>query len=178
MFLQSNEHVGTPLRRRQSELIQPRQSLEGDLDCEVLVVGAGSAAAHTRCGWSKADARYASSEASRIATGAPGATAGRRCPAGPATCRRWRAASATRRRTPSLDGMLWAAGEMRELPQRHGFDCDYWSATYGRRSCRAGSACSTTWQAEANRRWGYEGYASWRRTELPEWIASERYPGP
>ena len=73
------------------------------------------------------------------------------------------------------DGMLWAAGEMRELPQRHGFDCDYrvghlWTAILPRRV-----GLLYDWQAEANRRWGYEGLRFVAKDELPEWIASERY---
>ncbi|MCR3858142.1 FAD-dependent oxidoreductase, partial [Pseudomonas aeruginosa] len=47
MFLQSNEHVGTYYAAVNPELIQPRQALEGDLDCEVLVVGAGFSGLHT-----------------------------------------------------------------------------------------------------------------------------------
>ncbi|MGC3423756.1 FAD-dependent oxidoreductase, partial [Pseudomonas aeruginosa] len=50
MFLHSNEHVGTYYPAVNPELIEPRQSLEGDLDCEVVGVGAGVSALHTALG--------------------------------------------------------------------------------------------------------------------------------
>ncbi len=136
MFLQSNEHVGTYYAAVNPELIQPRQSLEGDLDCEVLVVGAGFSGLHTALRLVEGGRQVCVIEASRIA---------------------------------------WAAGEMRELPQRHGFDCDYrvghlWTAILPRRV-----GLLYDWQAEANRRWGYEGLRFVAKDELPEWIASERY---
>ena len=73
------------------------------------------------------------------------------------------------------DSMRWAAGEMRELPQRHGFDVDYrvgslWTAVLERRVELLREA-----QRDAEQKWGYDAMRLIERDELPEWIDSPRY---
>lgn len=175
MFLQSNEHVGTYYAAVNPELIQPRQSLEGDLDCEVLVVGAGFSGLHTALRLVEGGRQVCVIEASRIAWAASGRNGGQALPGWSSDLPPLEADLGYEGARRLWDGMLWAAGEMRELPQRHGFDCDYrvghlWTAILPRRV-----GLLYDWQAEANRRWGYEGLRFVAKDELPEWIASERY---
>ncbi|NQD96678.1 FAD-binding oxidoreductase, partial [Pseudomonas sp. CrR25] len=73
------------------------------------------------------------------------------------------------------DSMRWAAAELRELPQRHGFDVDYrqgslWTAVQQRRVGQLQEA-----QADAEAKWGYDAMRLIRGDELAEWIASPRY---
>ncbi len=175
MFLQSNEHVGTYYAAVNPELIQPRQALEGDLDCEVLVVGAGFSGLHTALRLVEGGRQVCVIEASRIAWAASGRNGGQALPGWSSDLPPLEADLGYEGARRLWDGMLWAAGEMRELPQRHGFDCDYrvghlWTAILPRRV-----GLLYDWQAEANRRWGYEGLRFVAKDELPEWIASERY---
>lgn len=175
MFLQSNEHVGTYYAAVNPELIQSRQSLEGDLDCEVLVVGAGFSGLHTALRLVEGGRQVCVIEASRIAWAASGRNGGQALPGWSSDLPPLEADLGYEGARRLWDGMLWAAGEMRELPQRHGFDCDYrvghlWTAILPRRV-----GLLYDWQAEANRRWGYEGLRFVAKDELPEWIASGRY---
>ncbi|HHX4415283.1 TPA: NAD(P)/FAD-dependent oxidoreductase, partial [Pseudomonas aeruginosa] len=175
MFLQSNEHVGTYYAAVNPELIQPRQALEGDLDCEVLVVGAGFSGLHTALRLVEGGRQVCVIEASRIAWAASGRNGGQALPGWSSDLPPLEADLGYEGARRLWEGMLWAAGEMRELPQRHGFDCDYrvghlWTAILPRRV-----GLLYDWQAEANRRWGYEGLRFVAKDELPEWIASERY---
>ncbi|MEQ0921328.1 FAD-binding oxidoreductase, partial [Pseudomonas aeruginosa] len=80
MFLQSNEHVGTYYAAVNPELIQPRQALEGDLDCEVLVVGAGFSGLHTALRLVEGGRQVCVIEASRIAWAASGRNGGQALP--------------------------------------------------------------------------------------------------
>ena len=157
MFLRSTEPVGTYYAGANPELIQPREALREPLECEVLVIGAGFSGLHTALQLAEGGRQVCMIEASRIAWAASGRNGGQALPGwssdlGPieddlgheGALRLWQ-------------GMLWAAHELRDLPQRHGFDCDYrvghlWTAVLKR---RVGSLYD--WQAEANRRWGYEG---------------------
>lgn len=175
MFLRSTEPVSTYYAAANPELLEPRPPLDGPLDCEVLVIGAGFSGLHTALQLAEGGRQVCMIEASRIAWAASGRNGGQALPGwssdlGPieddlgheGALRLWQ-------------GMLWAARELRELPQRHGFDCDYrvghlWAAVLPRRV-----GLLYDWQAEANRRWNYEGLRFVPREELPEWIASERY---
>ena len=175
MFLRSTEPVGTYYAGANPELIQPREALREPLDCDVLVIGAGFSGLHTALQLVEGGRQVCMIEASRIAWAASGRNGGQALPGwssdlGPieddlgheGALRLWQ-------------GMLWAALELRDLPQRHGFDCDYrighlWTAVLPR---RVGALYD--WQAEANRRWGYEGLQFIPREDLPQWIASDRY---
>ncbi|WP_259758942.1 NAD(P)/FAD-dependent oxidoreductase [Pseudomonas sp. GCEP-101] len=175
MFLRSTEPVGTYYAGANPELIQPREALREPLDCDVLVIGAGFSGLHTALQLIEGGRQVCMIEASRIAWAASGRNGGQALPGwssdlGPieddlgheGALRLWQ-------------GMLWAALELRDLPQRHGFDCDYrighlWTAVLPR---RVGALYD--WQAEANRRWGYEGLQFIPREDLPQWIASDRY---
>jgi hypothetical protein len=65
--------------------------------------------------------------------------------------------------------------EMRELPQRHGFDIDYrpgslWTAVLPRRVKMLEEALH-----DAEHKWGYDALRLIGRDELPQWIDSPRY---
>ncbi len=73
------------------------------------------------------------------------------------------------------DSMRWAAGEIRALPGRHGFDIDYragslWAAVRPRRVALLHEA-----RDEAAQRWGYDALRVIPRDEMSEWIGSARY---
>lgn len=67
MFLQSNKHVDAYYAIVNPELIQPRQSPEGDLDCEMLVVDTGFSGLYTALRLVEGRRRVCAIEASRIA---------------------------------------------------------------------------------------------------------------
>lgn len=71
--------------------------------------------------------------------------------------------------------MCWAADELRELPQRHGFDIDYrlgslWTAVLPRRVKMLEEALH-----DAESKWGSDALRLISRDELPQWIDSPRY---
>jgi glycine/D-amino acid oxidase-like deaminating enzyme len=71
--------------------------------------------------------------------------------------------------------MCWAADEMSELPERHGFDIDYrvgslWTAVLPRRVKMLEEALH-----DARHKWGYDALRLIGRDELPQWIDSPRY---
>jgi glycine/D-amino acid oxidase-like deaminating enzyme len=71
--------------------------------------------------------------------------------------------------------MRWASEELRELPGRHGFDCDYrpghlWTSVMPRRV-----SLLTEWQREASHKWGHDDLQFIPREQLSEWVASDRY---
>jgi len=73
------------------------------------------------------------------------------------------------------DSMCWAARELHELPQRHGFDVDYrqgslWTAVLPRRVKLLEEA-----RREAQEKFDYDCLRLIGREELPEWIDSPRY---
>ncbi|KAF1052324.1 MAG: Gamma-glutamylputrescine oxidoreductase [Stenotrophomonas maltophilia] len=175
MFLRSAEPVGTYYAGANPELLQPRSALDGALDCDVLVIGAGFSGLHTALQLAEAGRQVCVIEASRIAWAASGRNGGQALLGWSSDLGPIEADLGHEGALRLWQGMLWAAAELRDLPQRHGFDCDYrighlWTAVLPR---RVGSLYD--WQAEANRRWGYEGLRFVPREELPEWIASERY---
>jgi glycine/D-amino acid oxidase-like deaminating enzyme len=73
------------------------------------------------------------------------------------------------------DSMRWAAQELRDLPGRHNFDCDYraghlWTSVMPRRN-----AILHEWQHEASHKWGHDALQFIPREALPYWVASDRY---
>lgn len=104
-----------------------------------------------------------------------GATAGRRFWASSCDMPPLEKALGIERARRLWDGMSWAARELRELPERHGFDCDYrrghlWTAVLPRRV-----TLLHEWQEEAAYKWGHRALQFVSREQMPEWVASERY---
>lgn len=175
MFLQSSQPVGTYYAAANPDLLQPRAQLTDALEVEVLVIGAGFSGLHTALQLAEGGRQVCVIEASRIAWAASGRNGGQALPGWSSDLGPIEADLGHEGALRLWQGMLWAAREMRDLPQRHGFDCDYrvghlWTAVLPRRV-----GMLEEWQGEAARRWGYEGLQMVSRAELPQWIGSERY---
>ncbi len=175
MFNQSDQHVASYYAGTYPAPIPLRPALSGHEDADVLVIGAGFSGLHTALRLSLAGKRVVVLEASRVAWAASGRNGGQALLGWSCDMPPLEAALGTERARQLWESMRWAAREVRELPQRHGFDIDYrpgslWAAVLPRRVALLQEA-----QREAVEKWGYDSMRFIPRAEMPEWIGSERY---
>ncbi|MND69657.1 Gamma-glutamylputrescine oxidoreductase [compost metagenome] len=175
MFKQSAQHVGTYYAQTYPGSIPLRPTQAGSEDTDVLIIGAGFSGLHTGLRLALAGKRVTLLEASRVAWAASGRNGGQALLGWSCDMPPLEKALGLERTRRLWDSMRWAADEMRELPQRHGFDVDYrvgslWTAVQQRRVKLLEEA-----QADAIHKWGYDQMRLIGRDELPEWIASPRY---
>ncbi len=140
-----------------------------------VIIGAGFSGLHTALRLALAGKRVTLLEASRVAWAASGRNGGQAILGWSCDMPPLEAALGHERARRLWDGMRWAAKEVRELPGRHGFDCDYrpghlWTSVMPRRV-----GLLTEWQHEASHKWGMTVCSFIERAQLPEWVASERY---
>jgi len=175
MFNQSERHVASYYAGTYPAPIPLRPALSSREDADVLVIGAGFSGLHTALRLSLAGKRVVTLEASRVAWAASGRNGGQALLGWSCDMPPLEAALGVERARQLWDSMRWAAREIRELPQRHGFDIDYrpgslWAAVLPRRIALLQEA-----QREAVEKWGYDQMRFIPRAEMPEWIGSERY---
>lgn len=174
MFKQSAQHVGTYYAGTYGQiLLRPR--LEGREDRDILIIGGGFSGLHTALRLALSGKSVTVLEASRVAWAASGRNGGQALPG-------WSCDMPPLEKALSLEGarqlwdsMVWAAEEMRDLPQRHGFDIDYRrGAIYTAVLPRRVRLLQENFD-DAVHKWGYEHLRFIPREELPQWIASPRY---
>ena len=175
MFKQSAQHVVSYYAATFPGSIPLRSTLQETLQADVLIIGGGFSGLHTALRLTAAGKKVVVLEASRLAWAASGRNGGQAllgwsCDMPP--LEKALGMACTRR---LWDSMVWAAEEIRQLPQRHGFDIDYrpgslWTAVLPRRVGMLAEALE-----EAQHKWGYDQLRLIGRDELPEWIGSERY---
>ena len=175
MFKQSAQHVASYYAATFPGSIPLRSTLQETLQADVLIIGGGFSGLHTALRLTAAGKKVVVLEASRLAWAASGRNGGQAllgwsCDMPP--LEKALGMACTRR---LWDSMVWAAEEIRQLPQRHGFDIDYrpgslWTAVLPRRVGMLAEALE-----EAQHKWGYDQLRLIGRDELPEWIGSERY---
>ncbi|WP_422421862.1 NAD(P)/FAD-dependent oxidoreductase [Pseudomonas sp. GZD-222] len=175
MFKQSAQHVASYYARTYPGAIPLRPTLHERLDTEVLIIGAGFSGLHTALRLALAGKRVTLLEASRVAWAASGRNGGQALLGWSCDMPPLEKALGLERARQLWDSMCWAAGEMRELPGRHGFEVDYrsgslWTAVLPRRVGMLREA-----QREAVEKWGYDKLQLIEREALPEWIDSPRY---
>ncbi|SDI21149.1 Glycine/D-amino acid oxidase [Pseudomonas benzenivorans] len=175
MFKQSAQHVASYYARTYPGPIPLRPTLAGREETEVLIVGAGFSGLHTALRLALAGKRVCLLEVSRVAWAASGRNGGQALLGWSCDMPPLEKALGLERSRRLWDSMRWAAAELRELPQRHGFEVDYrrgslWTAVLPRRVRLLQEA-----QADALAKWGYAALRLIGRDELPEWIASPRY---
>lgn len=175
MFKQSTQHLRTYYSASCRELLCERQPLRGAQSTEVLVIGAGFSGLHTALRLALAGKRVILLEASRVAWAASGRNGGQAILGWSCDMPPLEKALGLERARRLWDSMRWAAAEIRALPERHGFDCDYrpghlWTSVMPRRV-----ALLHEWQEQAAHKWGHDQLRFVPRQELPEWVASERY---
>ncbi|TPG76182.1 NAD(P)/FAD-dependent oxidoreductase [Pseudomonas arsenicoxydans] len=175
MFQQSAQHVASYYAHSCADRLTTRPALSGEHDTDILIIGAGFSGLHTALRLALAGKRVTMLEASRVAWAASGRNGGQAILGWSCDMPPLEAALGYERARRLWDGMRWAAQELRELPARHGFDCDYraghlWTSVMQRRV-----GLLTEWQREASHKWGHHGLQLISREQLPDWIASERY---
>lgn len=131
MFKQSAQHVASYYAQTYPTTIPLRPALEGALDTDVLIIGAGFSGLHTALRLALAGKRVVVLEASRVAWAASGRNGGQALLGWSCDMPPLEKALGVERARRLWDSMRWAAEEMRELPERHGFDVDYRSAACG-----------------------------------------------
>ncbi|MFJ5282945.1 NAD(P)/FAD-dependent oxidoreductase [Pseudomonas sp. NPDC088429] len=175
MFQQSTQHVDSYYAHSCADILRERPALEGEQHTDVVIIGAGFSGLHTALRLALAGKRVTLLEASRVAWAASGRNGGQAILGWSCDMPPLEAALGHERAKRLWDGMRWAAQELRELPGRHGFDCDYrpghlWTSVMPRRV-----GLLTEWQHEASHKWGHDALRFIAREQLPEWVASERY---
>ena len=175
MFKQSAQHIGTYYAGTYPGPIPLRPRLQEALQCDVLIIGGGFSGLHSALRLALAGKKVVLLEASRLAWAASGRNGGQALPGWSCDMPPLEKALGIERARRLWDGMTWAARELRELPQRHGFDCDYrhghlWTAVLPRRV-----ALLHEWQEEAAYKWGHRALQFVSREQMPQWVASERY---
>lgn len=175
MFKQSAQHIGTYYAGTFPSPMPLRPRLEEQLDCDVVIVGGGFSGLHSALRLALAGKRVVLLEASRVAWAASGRNGGQALLGWSCDMPPLETALGQERTRRLWDSMCWAAEEMRELPQRHGFDIDYrvgslWTAVRQRRVADLQEA-----RRDLEQKWGYGQMRFISRDELPEWIASPRY---
>ncbi|MEW9678797.1 NAD(P)/FAD-dependent oxidoreductase [Pseudomonas sp. TE50-2] len=175
MFKQSAQHVASYYARTYPTTIPLRPTLQGDHDTDILIVGAGFSGLHTALRLTLAGQRVTLLEASRVAWAASGRNGGQALLGWSCDMPPLERALGLERSRRLWDSMCWAARELRELPQRHGFDVDYrlgslWTAVLPRRVKLLEDA-----RREAQEKFDYDCLRLIDREELPEWIDSPRY---
>lgn len=175
MFKQSAQHVSSYYAATYPEPLQLRPTLKESLCADVLIIGGGFSGLHCALQLLQAGKRVVVLEASRLAWAASGRNGGQ-------ALLGWSCDMPPFETTLGLSGaqQLWrsmqlAATEMRELPQRYGFDIDYrsgslYTAVLGRRVAQLQAA-----EREAHEKWDSPGVRFIAGEELREWIGSDRY---
>src|SRR5690349_12756634 len=156
MFKQSAQHIASYYAQTYPTRIPLRPTLQGRHDTDILIVGAGFSGLHTALRLTMAGKRVTLLEASRVAWAASGRNGGQALLGWSCDMPPLEKALGVERTRRLWDSMCWAADEIRELPQRHGFDIDYrlgslWTAVLPRRVKMLEEALH-----DAETKWGYD----------------------
>ena len=174
MFASSSQHIASYYA--QSATWPEFPALKDVLDCEILIIGAGFSGLHTALKLVEAGAQnIAVIEASRIAWAASGRNGGQAILGWSSDMGPIEHDLGYGEALALWQDMEWAAQEIQDLPKRHGFDIDYRS---GHLWCSVQAKKVTGlqhWVEEAQEKWHYEGLRFIPKTELAQWIASDRY---
>lgn len=176
MFKQSAQHIGTYYAATYGSLpLRPR--LEGRSETQILIIGGGFSGLYTALRLALAGKSVVLLEASRLAWAASGRNGGQALPGWSCDMPPLEKALGLEGARALWDSMVWAAEEMRELPQRHGFDIDYRAgALYTAVLPRRVRTLQENLE-DAAEKYGYRQLRFVPRNELSEWIASPRYLG-
>jgi len=152
-----------------------RPSQTEAIDTEVLIIGAGFSGLHTALRLALEGKRVTVVEASRVGWAASGRNGGMAILGWSCDMEPIEQALGRDDARALWKLMRWAAAEIKELPGRHGFECDYheghlWTSVLPRRV-----KLLREWQEHASRKWGYENLQFVEKRDLPNWVGSERY---
>lgn len=173
MFQRNSQHTTSYYASTCSPAERPTQTEHSDT--EVLVIGAGFSGLHTALRLALEGKRVTIIEASRVGWAASGRNGGM-------AILGWACDMDLIEQALGRDGakvlwklMRWAAAEIKELPLRHGFTCDYqeghlWTSVLPRRV-----KLLRDWQENAVKKWGYENLQLVEKQDIQNWVASDRY---
>ncbi len=175
MFQQGTDYLDSyySVSSQPQQVRRPR--LEGEVDADVVIVGAGYTGLYTALNLAEAGLRVVVIEASRVGWGASGRNGGQIILGFSCDMPPFEAALGLAGAREVWRLIQEAAGEIRSRIVRHEIDCDLaeghlWTSVQQRRV-----GLLTGWQEEAASKWGYEGLRFIPKAELPQHIGSDRY---
>ena len=175
MFEQSahypDSYYAASSRREQCE----RPALAGDLDIDVLVIGAGYTGLYTALNLAESGHSVSLIEASRVGWGASGRNGGQIILGFSSDMPPFEVALGHEGARRIWQLTVDAAGEIRRRVQQHQIDCDLadghlWTSVLPRRI-----KLLTDWQEEAAQKWGYPVLEFIDKPDLRDHIGSDRY---
>jgi glycine/D-amino acid oxidase-like deaminating enzyme len=175
MFEHSTDYLRSYYSASSPAAQHRRPRLEGELDVDVLVVGAGFTGLYTALNLAEAGLKVAILEASRVGWGASGRNGGQIILGFSCDMPPFEAALGLQGARQVWQLITDAADQIRQRIARHAIDCDLaeghlWTSVQARRV-----RLLTDWQREAAEKWGYRELDFIPKAELGAYIGSQRY---
>ncbi len=173
MFQRNSNHASSYYASTCTPPERPAQT--ENIDTGVLIVGAGFSGLHTALRLVSEGKRVTVIDSSRVGWAATGRNGGMAILGWSSDMDVIEQSLGWERTRALWKLMRWAAAEVKELPLRHGFQCDYqeghlWTSVLPRRV-----QMLREWQESAIKKWGYENLQFVEKRDMPNWVASERY---
>src|SRR3954454_16439391 len=124
MFRSAPDYIESYYSATSRHLQKVRPSLDGDLDVDVCVVGAGFFGLYTALELAKAGKRVAVLEASRVGWGASGRNGGQMIIGFPCGMQRLKGAMGPERARRMFDASREAVADIRTIMGEYAIDCD------------------------------------------------------
>ena len=175
MFRSSTDYIDSYYSATSRHLQKVRPTLDGDLDADVCVVGAGFFGLYTALELAKAGKRVVILEASRVGWGASGRNGGQMIIGFPCGMQRLKASIGQARAKRMFDASREAVADIRGIMARYGIDCDLVEGHLEVAVLKRRVADLTEWIEECEKEWGYQKLQFVGRQDLPKYLDSPRF---
>jgi len=175
MFHSATDYIDSYYSATSRHLQKIRPSLDGDLDVDVCVVGAGFFGLYTALELAKAGKRVAILEASRVGWGASGRNGGQMIIGFPCGMQRLKGVMGPERAKRMFDASREAVHDIRGIMRDYAIDCDLVEGHLEVAVLKRRVADLTDWIEECENEWGYHKLQFVDRQALPKYLNSARF---